>query len=146
MHILTLLANRLSATCADGLTYAWMIGTVQLGLFALNRITSFLLCFEFSIPYEMHRALWSCAGVFIISRAPVFRLYRPDRGMGRYFRISDTIRVTSENAIASAIAATVISGARRPPFPRFVIIPAVLVSSLFSIGVIGSELLPTRGV
>ena len=98
MHILTLLAKRLTATCRNRLAYVWMISMVQLGLFASSSIISFLLRFEFSIPREMHQALWSGTAIFVVSKALVFHLYRLDRGMWRYFNVSDTIRVTAANA------------------------------------------------
>ena len=46
----------------------------------------------------MHQALWSGTAIFILSKALVFHWYRLDRGMWRYFNVSDTIRVTAANA------------------------------------------------
>ena len=57
MRIFAWLANNLSVACRDRWTYRSIICTVQLVLFVVSSVASFLLRFEGSIPHEMQRAL-----------------------------------------------------------------------------------------
>lgn len=135
MRIFAWLANNLSVACRDRWTYRSIICTVQLVLFAVSSIASFLLRFEGSIPHDMQRAL--CWGTleFLIVKALIFRLYRMDRGLWRYFGFHDTVRIAHANFIASVACGTIVLSSVPPPFPRSVIIIDFLVCLLLSIGV-----------
>ncbi|HXA51768.1 MAG TPA: nucleoside-diphosphate sugar epimerase/dehydratase [Candidatus Acidoferrum sp.] len=135
MDLVTLLANRLSRLCRNRLAYVWLISTVQLGLFTAAGMASFLLRFEFSIPREMQPALWWGTLVFVTCKALVFRFYGLDRGMWRYFNVSDTLRVATASLVASVLSGVIITAALPVSFPRSVIVLDFLVSTLFSIGV-----------
>jgi FlaA1/EpsC-like NDP-sugar epimerase len=135
MQIFALFANNLSAACRNRWTYRSIICTVQLVLFAVGSIASFLLRFEGSIPREMQRALCWGTLAFVIVKALVFRLYRLDRGLWRYFGIHDTVRIAHANFIASVACGTIVLSTFPPPFPRSVIIIDFLVCLLMSIGV-----------
>jgi FlaA1/EpsC-like NDP-sugar epimerase len=135
MDMVTLLANRLSRLCRNRRAYVWLICTLQLGLFTTAAVGSFLLRFEFSIPLEMQPALWWGTLVFVACDAVVFRCYRLDRGMWRYFSISDTWRVATASTVASVLSVVIITASFQVTFPRSVIVLDFLVTTLFSIGV-----------
>ena len=135
MRIFALLANNLSAVCRDRWTYRSIICTVQLVLIAVSSVTSFLLRFEGSIPHEMQRALCWGTLAFVIVKALIFRLYRLDRGLWRYFGFHDTVRLAHANFIASVVCGIIVLSAFPPPFPRSVVIIDFLVCLLMSIGV-----------
>ena len=122
MRMFARLANNLSVACCDRWSYRSIVSTVQLVLFAVSSLASFLLRFEGSIPHEMQRAL--CWGTleFVIVKALVFRLYRMDPGLWRYFGFHDTVRIAHANFIASVACGTIVLSIFPPPFPRSVII------------------------
>src|SRR5262249_33644363 len=101
MDLVISLANRLNSVCRHRRAYVWLISIVQLGLFALGSLLSFLLRFEFAIPREMLSALWWGSAILVSCKALIFYLYGLNRGLWRYFAVSDTIRIVAANLAAS---------------------------------------------
>src|ERR1035441_829533 len=83
----------------------------------------------------MQRALCWGTLAFVIVKALIFRLYRLDRGLWRYFGFHDTVLIAHANFVASVACGIIVLSTFPPPFPRSIVIIDFLVCLLMSFGV-----------
>jgi FlaA1/EpsC-like NDP-sugar epimerase len=106
----------------------------QLGVFAASGYAAFLLRFDFAVPARYLPHLLFALPVWIVSKTVVFHLGKQDRGVWRYFSVTDIERIAFWNAIGTILAGVVILIAGPAKFPRSIYLLDLMLSFLLTGG------------
>jgi FlaA1/EpsC-like NDP-sugar epimerase len=96
----------------------WVLGTVQLAIFAVAGVLAFLLRFDFSVPPLYWPHLLAALCVWVPVKVLVFHFLRLDRGWWRYVSIRDVARLAAANLAGSVFGCLALLGLGPEGLPR----------------------------
>lgn len=112
-----------------------LIWTVQICIFAVSVIASFLLRFDLNLPPKETVHLVYGLFIWVAAKIIVFRLARLDRGWWRFLSLDDLPRLAIGNLLGSLAGTCAILWLAPSRFPRSVFILDLLICSLLTVGV-----------
>lgn len=119
-----------------------LLWAVQIVMFVLAGLGAFLLRFDFSIPGKYRSSLPLTLALWVTVKTLTFFSLKLDRGIWRYFALTDLFRVILGNLVGSAAGWIVIAGVGPAGFPRSVFILDLLLCLLATGGLrIGTHIL-----
>jgi FlaA1/EpsC-like NDP-sugar epimerase len=112
-----------------------LIWAVQISIFAISVITSFLLRFDLELPPKETAHLVYGLSIWVVVKIIVFRIARLDRGRWRFLSFNDLPRLAIGNLLGSLVGTRTILWLAPIGFPRSVFILDLLICSLLTVGV-----------
>jgi FlaA1/EpsC-like NDP-sugar epimerase len=100
----------------------WVMGTVQLIIFAAAVLFAFLLRFDFTVPLQYRRQLLVAFCVLVPAKIFAFYFFKVDRGWWRYASIRDVARLAAANLLGSVLGGLALLWFAPHGFPRSIYI------------------------
>ena len=96
----------------------WVMGTIQLAIFAVAGVLAFLLRFDFTVPAQYRPHLLAAICVFVPAKIFAFYFFKMDRGWWRYASIRDVARLAAANLVGSVLGCLALLWFAPQGFPR----------------------------
>ena len=96
----------------------WVMGTIQLAIFAAAGVLAFLLRFDFTVPAQYRPHLLAAICVFVPAKIFAFYFFKMDRGWWRYASIRDVARLAAANLVGSVLGCLALLWFAPQGFPR----------------------------
>jgi FlaA1/EpsC-like NDP-sugar epimerase/lipopolysaccharide/colanic/teichoic acid biosynthesis glycosyltransferase len=112
----------------------FLIIITHCSIFAFSAVIAFFIRFEFGVPRDELRHLYTAIVVWVVIKIFAFRIAGLNRGWWRFVSIHDLGLLASANGIASTIGFVVIS-LSTPGFPRSIYIIDLLICFLSTCGI-----------
>ena len=96
----------------------WVMGTIQLAIFAAAGVLAFLLRFDFTVPAQYRPQLLAAICVFVPAKIFAFYFFKMDRGWWRYASIRDVARLALANLVGSVLGCFALLWFAPEGFPR----------------------------
>jgi FlaA1/EpsC-like NDP-sugar epimerase len=119
----------------DRTAYIAALTALRLVLIVVAGLSAFLLRFEFTVPAAMKLCIpWGLA-TWSVAKTFSFHLFGLERGVWRYFSMSDLVRIAAANLVGSSVASAVLVTFCPAYFPRSVLIIDFVIALVLTIGV-----------
>jgi FlaA1/EpsC-like NDP-sugar epimerase len=115
--------------------YRACVFVAQFICFTAAGVGAFLLRFDFMIPGDHMQHLDAALAIWLIGKSLTFTVLGLDRGWWRFVSLSDVLRITLGNMLASVVCAVAILIIAPPGFPRSLYFLDLIISLLLTSGV-----------